>query len=60
MLSSILEEVDGIGKEKRKAIMSAFRSIEDVISASVEDLMKVDGIGKKQAEKIREHFRGER
>lgn len=60
MLSSILEEVDGIGKEKRKAIMSAFRTVEDVISASVEDLMKVNGIGKKQAEKIREHFRGER
>ncbi len=55
-LSSVLEEIDGIGKTRRLALTEAFRDVYAIRRASVEELMQVDGIGKKQAERIVAHF----
>lgn len=55
-LKSMLTEIDGIGKKKRDAIMNAFKDIESVKKATVEELCKVEGIGKAHALKIKEYF----
>ena len=53
---SKLDEVDGIGKSRKKALLNHFGSLEKVKSATVEDLMRVDGISKAAAQKIRDFF----
>lgn len=58
MLSGMLEEIDGIGPAKRKALMEKFRSVENIISADKAALTEVEGIGEAQAEKILTYFRG--
>ena len=55
-LSSILEEIQGIGKIKRQALMEYFKDVGKLMSASKEELMKVNGIGEKQADLIIEYF----
>jgi excinuclease ABC subunit C len=51
---SRLEQVPGIGPNKRKALLNAFdKDIDAIRSASVEDLMKVPGISRKVAEAIK-------
>ena len=57
-LSSILTEIDGIGRKKRNDLLNEFKDIKSIKSASVEELMKVGGIGEKQAKKIKEYFDG--
>ncbi len=59
-LASLLENVKGIGKAKRNALMDKFKDINGIISASLQDLMQVDGIGEKQAVLIKEFFKNER
>ncbi len=58
-LKSLLCSIDGIGKEKRDALMTHFKDINSIVSASIYDLMQVKGIGEKQAKKIKEFFKNE-
>ncbi|MCX7636033.1 MAG: helix-hairpin-helix domain-containing protein, partial [Syntrophales bacterium] len=53
-LSSRLDTVPGLGKVRRQALLSAFRSVEEIAGASREDLTKVKGIGRKTAALIKE------
>ena len=55
-LSSLLDEIPGIGKERRRALMEKFKDINGLLSADVEALQSVEGIGKKRAEEIRDFF----
>ena len=55
-LKSIFSQIDGIGDKKRKAILNAFGSIENIKRATEEELAEVEGIGKKRAKKIKEFF----
>ena len=55
-LTSIFKDIEGIGEKKRKALLNAFGSIENIKRASEEDLAKVEGIGDKRAKKIKEFF----
>ncbi len=59
-LASLLENIKGIGKSKRNALMDKFKDINGIISATKEELMQVDGIGEKQALLIKEFFKNER
>ncbi len=59
-LASLLENISGIGKAKRNALMDKFKDINGIISATKEELMQVDGIGEKQALLIKEFFKNER
>ena len=58
-LASVLNEIEGIGEKKRKAILDEFKTIDKIMDASVDELCKVDGIGKELAEKIRNYFKKE-
>jgi excinuclease ABC subunit C len=51
-LTSILDNVNGIGKVKKQALLDKFRDLSGIISAKKADLMSVDGIGEKQADEI--------
>ena len=58
-LASVLNEIEGIGAKKRKALLDEFITIDKIMDASVDELCKVDGIGKELAEKIRNYFKKE-
>ncbi|MFO7793683.1 MAG: excinuclease ABC subunit C [Candidatus Nanohaloarchaea archaeon] len=54
-INPILEEIEGLGGEKRKALMQEF-TIEELREASPEDIEeKVEGIGEKLSEKIKDY-----
>jgi excinuclease ABC subunit C len=47
-----LDEIDGIGPARKRALLHAFGSAKGVGKASVADLMKVDGVSQPLAERI--------
>ena len=51
---SELDNIEGIGEVKKKALLKEFGSVERIKNASIEELTKVKGITKKLAEKIKE------
>lgn len=51
---SELDNVEGIGKVKKKALLKEFGSVERIKNASIEELTKVKGITKNLAKKIKE------
>jgi DNA ligase (NAD+) len=48
--------ISGAGKSAGKALFQTFRTFEEIMDASVEDLLKVEGIGGTTAEAIRDYF----
>ena len=59
MTSSVLDEIDGIGPTRKKALLTHFGSVRAITDASLEALMHVPGLGKSAAEKIYAHFHSE-
>ena len=55
-LKMSLDEIKGIGKEKKKAIIEHFSNIADVKKASVEELCKIKGISKTLAQNIYDYY----
>ena len=55
-LASVLDEIEGVGKRKRAALMQAFGTIDKIMRASQEELARVDGIGPQLAARIRTYF----
>lgn len=55
-LSSVLSEIDGIGKIKRIALMKKFGTIDKIMGASTEELAQTEGIGEKLALLIKKYF----
>ena len=56
-LASVLEEIDGIGKKKRIALMEKFGTIDKIMSADLTELCQVDGVGMELAKKIKNYFK---
>jgi len=54
--TSILENVEGIGVKKRRALLNYFGGIQEIKNASLDELQKVFGINCKLAIKIQEIF----
>lgn len=50
---SELDEIEGIGPAKKKALLETFGSVERIKNADIEELTKVKGITKDLAEKIK-------
>lgn len=55
-IGSVLDHIEGIGPVKRNALLSWFKTIEDIKNADAETLKKVPGITEKNAQAIREYF----
>jgi excinuclease ABC subunit C len=55
---SVLEDIDGIGPTRRRAILKAFGGLRGVAKAGVEELMTVSGINRDLAERIYAAYRG--
>ena len=51
---SELDDVKGIGKVKKQALLKHFGSVEKIKNASLEELMEVKGITRELAEKLKE------
>lgn len=55
-VKSVLDDIPGVGESRRKALMRAFKSIEEVKNATVEELAMVDEIPRNVAEEIYTFF----
>ncbi len=53
---SLLDQIEGIGRNRKRALLNHFGSAKSVESASFEDLKSVDGIEEKVAKKIHDFF----
>ena len=57
---SILDDIDGIGPARRKALMKAFQSLDEIRAANVEQLSQVPAMNRGAAEKVYEFFHKEK
>ena len=53
---STLEDIPGIGKTRRRALLTHFKSIKRIAEASIEELQEAEGIGPAQAKVIYAHY----
>ena len=53
---SVLDEIDGIGPKRKKALLKHFGSAAAVGKAGIDDLLAVEGINKSAAEKVYRYF----
>lgn len=51
-ISSVLDEIPGVGRKRKEALLKHFKGIEEVRKASVEDLCKVPSIDRRTAMNI--------
>ena len=58
MHASELEPIEGLGRSRRKLLLSHFGSVKNIKNASAQDMMKVRGISKLLSEKIYAYFNG--
>ncbi len=56
MNASPLDDIEGIGPRRRRALMGHFGSAKAISRAGVEDLKAVDGISAEMAQRIYDHF----
>ncbi len=59
-LRSILDDIQGIGDVRRKALLKAFGSAEAVAEASLEELSEVEGMNIRSAQAVADFFEGRR
>lgn len=56
-IESELDNINGIGKARRNALFSEFKSIDGIKNATLDELMQVKGMNKKSAEAVYEYFK---
>lgn len=56
MEKSILDEIPGIGQNRKRALLAAFGSIENIRNADADELAAIDGMNRKAAEEVRLFF----
>ncbi len=57
LTKSTLDDIPGVGEKRKKALLSHFKSIEEIKNASEEELSQVEGLNKSVAENIYNYFR---
>ena len=56
-IHSILDDIEGIGPTRRKALMKYFKSIEAIREATMEELKAAPSMNSQAARKVYEFFR---
>ncbi len=57
MLKSELDEIKGIGKKRKAALLKHFKTIDNIKKASIEELAQVEGMNRRVAEDLYNYFR---
>ena len=55
-VKSILDDIEGIGPNRRKALMREFKGLEPIKEASMEELLKVPGMNTRAAKSVYDFF----
>ena len=55
-LQSVLDGIEGVGKQKRIALMNRFQNIEKIMTATEEEIAKTEGIGAALAHRIKTYL----
>ena len=56
MLKSELEKIEGVGKQRRIALMERYSTIDKIMTADIDDIAKTPGISLKVARAIKDYF----
>ncbi|MGO1043266.1 excinuclease ABC subunit UvrC [Clostridioides difficile] len=59
LTKSILDDIQGIGEKRKKALLSHFKDVEAIKEATFEELLEVEGMNKSIAENVYNFFRKE-
>ena len=57
LTKSVLDDIQGIGEKRKKALLAHFKDIDSIKKASVEDLSSVDGMNTTSAENVYNFFK---
>jgi excinuclease ABC subunit C len=55
-VSTVLDDIDGVGPATRRRLLRRFGSVENVRAASTDELRRVDGVGEKTARTLAERL----
>ena len=58
-LTSLLDRIPGVGRSRRKALLTFFSDVKRIQAAPLSDLLQVEGIGEEIARRIREFLDAE-
>jgi len=56
-IHSLLDDINGIGPARRKALMKSFKSVENIRKAELSELEQAEGMNKKAAQAVYSYFR---
>ncbi|EPZ53951.1 helix-hairpin-helix motif family protein [[Clostridium] sordellii ATCC 9714] len=52
LTKSILDDIQGIGEKRKKALLSHFKNIDEIKNATMNELLEVEGMNKTSAENV--------
>ena len=59
-IHSVLDDIPGVGKVRRKALMRQFKDISSIKNASLEELMEIPEFDRRSAQSVVDFFKGEK
>lgn len=57
MTKSLLDDIEGIGPKRKKALLTKYRDVDEIRKASIEELKEIEGITEVIASRILEHLK---
>ena len=57
LTKSELDDIQGIGEKRKKALLNHFKDIEAIKNATFEELLEVESMNKSSSESVYEYFR---